>query len=165
MFSLAFLGGALADYLDKRRMLRFTEVGQTFVTLILLVNSLQSTPQIWVLFVAVALHAGLAALQRPAFESFIQKVIPTLRGVGIADAKHKLQIDRYSAISKQGAKVSFLDAAKTFDGWKVASLGKFGVESPEDLDYSEGVLCYGLREVPTRGRDRADDADRALFGF
>src|SRR5436305_8829112 len=76
MFSLAFVGGALADYLDKRKMLRFTEVGQTFVTLILLVNSLQSTPQIWVLFVAVALHAGLAALQRPAFESFIQKVIP-----------------------------------------------------------------------------------------
>ncbi len=28
------------------------------------------------MFVAVALHAGFAAIQRPAFESFIQKVIP-----------------------------------------------------------------------------------------
>lgn len=77
MFTLAFVGGALADYLDKRKMLRATEIGQTFVTLVLLANSLLPTPQIWVLFLAVAVHAGLAALQRPAFESFIQKVIPT----------------------------------------------------------------------------------------
>jgi MFS family permease len=77
MFTLAFVGGALADFLDKRKMLRFTEIGQTIVTTILLVNSLLPAPRIWVLFVAVALHAGLAALQRPAFESFIQKVIPS----------------------------------------------------------------------------------------
>jgi len=76
MFTLAFVGGALADFLDKRKMLRATEVGQTLVTLILLGNSLLAQPRIWILFVAVALHAALAALQRPAFESFIQKVIP-----------------------------------------------------------------------------------------
>jgi MFS family permease len=76
MFCLAFLGGALADYVDKRRLLRFTEIGQTAVTVILLVNSLLPQPHVWVLFAAVGLHAGLAALQRPAFESFIQKIIP-----------------------------------------------------------------------------------------
>ena len=76
MFFLAFIGGALADSLDKRRMLRVTEIGQTFVTLILLLNSFSAAPRIWVLYVAVALHAGLAALQRPAFESLIQKIIP-----------------------------------------------------------------------------------------
>jgi MFS family permease len=77
MVALAFVGGALADFFDKRKMLRLTEVGQTTVTAILLLNSLLAQPRVWVLFVAVALHAGLAALQRPAFESFIQKVIPT----------------------------------------------------------------------------------------
>ncbi len=76
MFCLAFIGGALADALDKRKMLRLTEIGQTFVTIILLANSLLPNPQIWILFVAVALHAGFAAIQRPAFESFIQKIIP-----------------------------------------------------------------------------------------
>jgi MFS family permease len=76
MFTLAFVGGALADFLDKRKMLRYTEIGQTFVTLILLLNSLIAQPRIWIMFFAVALHAALAALQRPAFESFIQKVIP-----------------------------------------------------------------------------------------
>ena len=77
MVALAFVGGALADFLDKRKMLRLTEIGQTVVTAILLINSLLPRPRIWVLFVAVALHAGFAAIQRPAFESFIQKVIPT----------------------------------------------------------------------------------------
>ncbi|MGI8556322.1 MAG: MFS transporter [Pyrinomonadaceae bacterium] len=76
MFFLAFVGGALADSFDKRKMLRLTEIGQTSVTAILLLNSLAARPQIWILFLAVALHAGFAALQRPAFESFIQKVIP-----------------------------------------------------------------------------------------
>lgn len=76
MVVLAFVGGALADYLDKRKMLRVTEIGQTSVTAILLINSLLAEPHVWVLFLAVAMHAGLAALQRPAFESFIQKVIP-----------------------------------------------------------------------------------------
>ncbi len=76
MVTLAFVGGALADALDKRRMIRLTEIGQTVVTMILLTNSFLPNPQIWVLFVAAALHAGLAALQRPAFESLIQKIIP-----------------------------------------------------------------------------------------
>ncbi len=76
MVALAFVGGALADFLDKRKMLRLTEIGQTTVTAILLINSLLPNPRIWVLFVAVALHAGFAAIQRPAFESFIQKIIP-----------------------------------------------------------------------------------------
>ena len=76
MVCLAFVGGALADYFDKRKLLRMTEIGQTAVTAILLVNSLLPEPRVWILFLSVAAHAGLAAIQRPAFESFIQKVIP-----------------------------------------------------------------------------------------
>lgn len=76
MFTLAFLGGALADYVDKRKLLRVTEIFQTLLTLVLLVNATLDQPRIWVLFVCVAGHAGLAALQRPAFESIIQKIIP-----------------------------------------------------------------------------------------
>jgi len=76
MVILAFVGGALADYFDKRRLLRLTEFGQAITSAILLINSLLESPRIWVLFVCVAFHAGLAAIQRPAFESFIQKVVP-----------------------------------------------------------------------------------------
>ncbi|MFZ1701843.1 MAG: MFS transporter [Pyrinomonadaceae bacterium] len=76
MVCLAFVGGALADYVDKRKLLRLTEIGQTFLTLVLVLNSLLAEPLVPLLFVVVAFHAGIAALQRPAFESLIQKVIP-----------------------------------------------------------------------------------------
>jgi hypothetical protein len=50
----------------------------------------------------------------------IQKVIPTLRGVGIANARKPIQIDRYSAISGQGVSLSFLNEENKHEGWKVA---------------------------------------------
>lgn len=76
MFFLAFVGGAIADSFDRRKILRLTEIGQVLTTGILLINSILPNPKISLIFVAAAFHAGLAALQRPAFESYIQKVIP-----------------------------------------------------------------------------------------
>ncbi len=76
MFFLAFLGGALADYIDRRMVLRLTEIGQMLLTLVLVLNAWLDEPHVWLLFVVVALHAGFAALQRPAFESYIQAIIP-----------------------------------------------------------------------------------------
>ena len=48
----------------------------------------------------------------------IKKVVPTLRGIGLTDATSEIQVDRYSAISDQGAFISFLDTANRFKGWK-----------------------------------------------
>ena len=76
MFVLAFVGGALADAVDRRKMLRLTEIGQTIVTAILLGNALLPSPKIWVLFVCVGIHAGLSGLQRPSFEALIPRIVP-----------------------------------------------------------------------------------------
>jgi MFS family permease len=73
---MAFVGGAYADFIDKRKMLRLTEIGHTLVTAMLVCNALLSRPQVWLLFLGAALHAGLAALQRPSFEAMLQKLIP-----------------------------------------------------------------------------------------
>jgi hypothetical protein len=48
----------------------------------------------------------------------IRKVMPTLRGVGITQAYAKIEIDRYSHISKEGASVALLDNVNSFLGWK-----------------------------------------------
>ncbi|MGY2134713.1 family 43 glycosylhydrolase [Hymenobacter sp. HD11105] len=48
----------------------------------------------------------------------IRKVVPTLRGVGLTDAKQKIQLDRYSQLSSSGASIAFLDTANKFQGWK-----------------------------------------------
>ena len=73
---MAFVGGACADFIDKRRMLRLTEIGQTLVTATLVFNATLGNPRVWLLFVCAALHAGLSALQRPSFESMLQKIVP-----------------------------------------------------------------------------------------
>jgi MFS family permease len=73
---MAFVGGAYADFIDKRKMLRLTEAGHTLVTAMLVFNATLARPQVWILFVGAALHAGLAALQRPSFEAMLQKLIP-----------------------------------------------------------------------------------------
>jgi len=48
----------------------------------------------------------------------MQKVTPTLRGVGVTSATNKIEIDRYSNKSDNSASVAFLDTVNTFNGWK-----------------------------------------------
>jgi GH43 family beta-xylosidase len=48
----------------------------------------------------------------------IRKVKPTLRGVGLTNASHLIQIDRYSSKSDTGVSVNLIDTLNTFNGWK-----------------------------------------------
>ncbi len=48
----------------------------------------------------------------------MQKVTPTLRGVGVTSATNKIEIDRYSNKSETGSSIAFLDSINTFNGWK-----------------------------------------------
>src|SRR6266568_295759 len=54
-------------------------------------------------------------------------------------------------------------ACQPVDGWEVASLGKFGIKSPEDLDNAESVLSDRFGKVAPRRRDGANYADGALL--
>lgn len=48
----------------------------------------------------------------------IQKVIPTLRGIGITAATSTIQIDRYTKLSDKGVAIEFIDTTDRFKGWK-----------------------------------------------
>lgn len=52
----------------------------------------------------------------------IQKVIPTLRGVGTVVATNRIQLDRYSAIGA-GASVAFLNPTNVQEGWMTELTG------------------------------------------
>jgi beta-xylosidase len=97
----------------------------------------------------------------------IQKVIPTLRGVGIVDAKSKIQIDRYSAISKEGVTVSFLDATNTFAGWKISLHGKNTWIQFDRVEFGKNELkSVNVRSVSSTGgfiEIRLDQADGPLL--
>jgi hypothetical protein len=70
----------------------------------------------------------------------IRKVIPTLRGVGIVNAKSRIQIDRYSAISPAGAAVSFLNPTNPFEGWKISLAGTNAWAEFDGVDFGNGNL-------------------------
>ncbi len=67
----------------------------------------------------------------------IQKVTPTLRGVGITSATSLIQTDRYSAISDQGASIAFVNDQNPFEGWKLL-LGEGGWVRYNRVDFGKG---------------------------
>ena len=82
----------------------------------------------------------------------IRKVAPTLRGVGIVDAKSKIQIDRYSALGGEGSSVSFIDDANRREGWKVALSEKNAWVRFDKVDFGKGSLkSVHVRSVSSTG--------------
>lgn len=70
----------------------------------------------------------------------IRQVIPTLRGVGVTDARKEIQIDRYSSISKKGASIDFLNQADKFEGWKLVLGGTDAWAAYNTVDFGNGKL-------------------------
>jgi MFS family permease len=72
----ALVGGALADALDRRVMVRATEAGLLLSSAGLALNALAAHPLLWVLFCAAALMAALDGLQRPSLEALVPRLVP-----------------------------------------------------------------------------------------
>jgi MFS family permease len=68
-------GGAIADALDRRRIIWLSELGLLVTSAALMVNAMLPDPQVWVLYVMGALATGVGSLQRPSLEAVIQQVV------------------------------------------------------------------------------------------
>ena len=97
----------------------------------------------------------------------IRKVIPTLRGVGIVNAKSKIQIDRYSAISTNGVSASFLNETNRFAGWKISLTGTNTWVRFNSVDFGQTELkSVNVRAVAATGGSveiRVDNVDGPLL--
>jgi MFS family permease len=76
IFVAAFVGGALADYFDRRRMVLFAEFAMAGGTALLLLNSLSPAPRVWLLYACAALFAALSGLQRPSLDALMPRLVP-----------------------------------------------------------------------------------------
>ncbi len=77
----------------------------------------------------------------------IRKVTPTLRGVGLTDARQKIQLDRYSRLSTTGATIAFLDTTNKFRGWKTVFTNGTGWVQYNGISFGQ----QKLRTVTLRG--------------
>ncbi|MEV6980162.1 MFS transporter [Sphaerisporangium sp. NPDC051017] len=70
-------GGAIADALDRRRIVILSEVGLCLTSVLLMANAvlLPRATQIPVLYVVAAISAGLTSLRRPSEQAIINRVL------------------------------------------------------------------------------------------
>lgn len=68
-------GGAIADALDRRKVVLFSEIGLLVTSGLLTVNAMLPKPQVWVLYAVGAIAMGLTCLQRPSLEALIPQVV------------------------------------------------------------------------------------------
>lgn len=73
---MSFIGGALADYVDRRKLIIWSEIASTVLIGLLLINSLLGQSQIWLLFLVATVSAVIVGIHRPAMESIMPRLAP-----------------------------------------------------------------------------------------
>jgi MFS family permease len=103
-------GGALADHVDRRRMLVATGVVQAVLTAVLMANAFLGEPRVWVIYAVGAALSAAQSLQRPSKEALEPRTV-----------RHD-QITAASALSTLGAQIGLL-AGPGIGGILVATVG------------------------------------------
>jgi MFS family permease len=68
-------GGVLADHVDRKKMIWFTEFGTLIATLVLFINARRENPSVILLFVIAAIFAALSGLKRPSQEAILPRLV------------------------------------------------------------------------------------------
>lgn len=83
----------------------------------------------------------------------IKQVIPTLRGVGLTDARSNIQIDRYS--KAEGVKMAFInekDTVNRFEGWQLTYAGTEAYSTYNAVDFgNKEVTTISVRAKAPKG--------------
>jgi len=91
----------------------------------------------------------------------IRKVTPTLRGVGLTAATQRIQPDRYSRLSNQGARIAFLDSLAPQKGWKTVFQSRTGWVQYNGVRFDKAPRTVTLRVAAPAGTTLQLRLDRA----
>ncbi|MGQ0743176.1 MAG: MFS transporter [Acidimicrobiales bacterium] len=72
---MSLVGGAIADAVDRRRLLRATQVAQALTSLGLAFNAASPTPSLWVIYLLSALSAGVSGVELPTRTAIIPNLV------------------------------------------------------------------------------------------
>jgi MFS family permease len=75
LLTVPLYGGAVADAVDRRRLLLLSDAALVLVTVGLVVNALLPDPRVWALFVAEALSTAAYGFQRPARNALTPRLV------------------------------------------------------------------------------------------
>jgi MFS family permease len=75
ILALAFLGGALADAHDRRRMVLLTELVLACLSAVLVGNAAIPHPHLWVIYAVSMCFTAVDTLQRPSLEAMMPRLV------------------------------------------------------------------------------------------
>jgi MFS family permease len=129
-------GGAVADALDRRRLLLWSEALLCGCSLALLINSLFPHPSVVLLFTLAALMSAVNGFHRPALESLTQKLV-TLEDLPAVSA--------LSSLRNTGAAI----AGPALAGICIASLGLPWTFGADALTFACSLTAiWAIRAMP-----------------
>jgi MFS family permease len=140
---MAFVGGALADYLDRRLLVRGGEIALAALCGVLLLNALSDRPHLALLYLVAALTAAIDGVQRPALEAMVPRLVTPE------------EIPATSALQSLGMQVAQL-GGPALAGILIATIDLAWVYAFDLATFAVSVTCLTLvRAVPP-----PPDADR-----
>ncbi|WP_412738890.1 MFS transporter [Krasilnikovia sp. MM14-A1259] len=140
---MAFVGGALADFLDRRLLVRGGELALAALCGVLLVNALSDRPHLWLLYLVAAATAAIDGVQRPALEAMVPRLVTPE------------EIPATSALQSLGMQIAQL-GGPALAGVLLATIDLAWVYAFDLATFAVSVTCLSLvRAVPP-----PPDADR-----
>lgn len=146
-------GGALADAVDRRRLLVISELVLACASLGMLVNSLLPRPSVVALFALAALMSGVNGFHRPALDALTPRLINR---------------DDLPAVAALGALRFNVGAigGPACAGFLIAHYGLSPIYGIDVLSFGASVLCLvGLRSMPAPAAEEASPIARIAEGL
>lgn len=137
-------GGAVADAIDRRKLLLWSEALLLAASLTLAVNSKLPHPSVKLLFLVAAFMSGVNGFHRPALESLTQKLVPV---------SELAAVSALSSLRNTGAAI----AGPALAGVCIATLGLPFTFGADALSFAVSLVALGqIRAMPP-----AENAPRA----
>ncbi len=138
----AFIGGALADSVDRRRMVIVTDILLAGGSLTLAVLAVHGAPPAWSLYVLAGLMSGLNGLQRPSIDALMPRLVP--------------REDLMAAAALSSFRGSFIMiVGPAIGGVLIASMGLAFAYAMDVLSYLMALACM-VRIRNTRSPEGAE---------
>ena len=149
----AFVGGALADWMDRRRLVIATEIGLMTGALALMANAARPTPSVAVLYAAAAWMSAFAGLQKPSLEAMPPRLVPPD------------EIPAVASLSAFRGSVGMI-AGPAIGGMLVGSVGAVPAFAVDAASFLASLACFAaMHAVPPRDDAEAPTWRSIVEGF
>jgi MFS family permease len=149
----AFVGGALADAVDRRRLVIATDVGLAAGSGLLAMSASLEAPPAWCLYVIAGLMSALNGLQKPSLEALTPRFVD------------KEELPTAAALGVFRGSVGMI-AGPALGGLLIASAGLTATYVVDLASYAFSLACFGfIPPVPPPEGAESPSVASILEGF